>query len=77
MAHGDDRTWHYSNLLKQFSGIPIDVYNHGQMVRDFTYIDDIVEGVVRLINKPAVAAETFNSILPDAGATILPGASLI
>ena len=56
-----------------FSGIPIDVYNHGQMVRDFTYIDDIVEGVVRLINKPAVAAETFNSILPDAGSSNTPG----
>ena len=55
-----------------FSGIPIDVYNHGQMVRDFTYIDDIVEGVVRLINKPAVAAETFNSILPDAGSSNTP-----
>ena len=30
---------------------PIDVYNHGNMERDFTYIDDIVEGVVRVVKK--------------------------
>ena len=34
------------------SGEPIPVYNHGQMVRDFTYIDDVVEGVMRVIGKP-------------------------
>ena len=34
------------------SGEPIPVFNHGQMVRDFTYIDDVVEGVIRVINKP-------------------------
>ena len=33
---------------------PIPVYNHGEMVRDFTYIDDIVEGVVRAIDRPPV-----------------------
>jgi len=32
-------------------GRPIDVYNHGEMLRDFTYIDDIVEGVVRVIDR--------------------------
>ena len=35
------------------NGKPIEVYNHGGMVRDFTYIDDVVEGVVRLVSKPA------------------------
>lgn len=34
-------------------GRPIDVFNHGQLQRDFTYIDDIVEGVVRVLDKPA------------------------
>ena len=34
------------------SGEPIPVYNRGEMVRDFTYIDDIVEGVIRVIDKP-------------------------
>ncbi|MEL7223854.1 MAG: NAD-dependent epimerase/dehydratase family protein, partial [Cyanobacteria bacterium J06576_12] len=33
-------------------GKPIDVYNHGKMQRDFTYIDDVVEGIVRLIERP-------------------------
>lgn len=35
-------------------GNPIDVYNHGNMKRDFTYIDDIVEGIIRLIDHPPV-----------------------
>lgn len=37
------------------SGKPIQVFNHGDMMRDFTYIDDIVEGVIRVLDKPAVA----------------------
>ena len=37
------------------SNKPINVFNNGQMQRDFTYIDDIVEGVVRLVDKPATA----------------------
>ena len=35
------------------NGDPIDVYNHGDMSRDFTYIDDIVLGIIRVIDKPA------------------------
>ena len=35
------------------AGEPIQVFNHGKMVRDFTYIDDIVEGVVRVLDRPA------------------------
>ena len=34
------------------AGEPIDVYNHGNMARDFTYVDDIVEGVVRVMGVP-------------------------
>ncbi|WP_048438179.1 NAD-dependent epimerase [Caenimonas sp. SL110] len=37
-------------------GRAIDVYNHGAMSRDFTYIDDVVEGVLRVLDKPPVAA---------------------
>ncbi|SKA89552.1 UDP-glucuronate 4-epimerase [Thiothrix eikelboomii] len=43
------------------AGKPIDVYNHGDMLRDFTYIDDIIEGVVRIIDRipqPQVNATT-------------------
>lgn len=36
-----------------FKGKPIQVFNHGDMKRDFTYIDDIVEGVIRVLDKPA------------------------
>nr|WP_295941658.1 NAD-dependent epimerase [uncultured Acidovorax sp.] len=39
-----------------FEGRPLDVFNHGKMLRDFTYIDDIVEGVVRVLDKPATAS---------------------
>jgi len=43
----------YFKFTKAISaGQPIDVYNHGDMIRDFTYIDDIVEGVVRVIDRP-------------------------
>ena len=40
------------------AGRAIDVYNHGQMQRDFTYIDDIVEGVVRTLHRPPTAPPT-------------------
>jgi UDP-glucuronate 4-epimerase len=46
-------------------GLPIDIYNHGQMARDFTYVDDIVESIVRLCPKPPVSdkeAEGINRI---------------
>jgi UDP-glucuronate 4-epimerase len=39
------------------AGEPIELYNHGQMARDFTYIDDIVESIVRLRERPPVPAE--------------------
>ena len=38
-------------------GAPIDVYNHGHMLRDFTYIDDVVEGIVRILQVPPSALE--------------------
>ena len=45
-----------------FSGAPIDVYNNGEMKRDFTYIDDIIEGVVRVIEKiPRSRSSQFSS----------------
>ncbi|MBN2964642.1 NAD-dependent epimerase [Sulfurospirillum sp. T05] len=41
-------------------GKPIDVFNHGNMQRDFTYVDDIVEGVVRVIDNPPSPNPTWN-----------------
>lgn len=46
------------------AGEPIDLYNHGQMVRDFTYIDDIVEGVVRVLDRPATPDPQFDAAQP-------------
>ena len=41
-----------------FNDKPIKVFNHGDMLRDFTYIDDIVEGVIRVLNKPTAQPAT-------------------
>ena len=46
-------------------GRAIDVFNHGRMVRDFTYVDDIAEGVVRVLDRPAAADPAFDSAKPD------------
>ena len=43
---------------------PIKVFNHGNMVRDFTYIDDIVEGVVRVIDRPAEPDPAWSGASP-------------
>ena len=43
---------------------PIKVFNHGDMLRDFTYIDDIVEGVIRVLDKPATPASQSNIHAP-------------
>ena len=47
-------------------GIPIDIFNNGEMQRDFTYIDDIVLGIVALMNRPPkrTSSETTNAIAP-------------
>ena len=47
------------------AGKPIDVFNHGKMLRDFTYIDDIVEGVVRVLDKPATPNPEYTALQPD------------
>ena len=44
---------------------PINVFNNGNMMRDFTYIDDIVESIKELIFKPAIESETFNPKIRD------------
>ena len=47
------------------SGKPIDVFNNGDMKRDFTYIDDIVEGIVRVIDRPAAPDPGWSAATPD------------
>lgn len=47
------------------AGQPIDVFNHGEMLRDFTYVDDIIEGVARVMYKPATPNPNWNGNHPD------------
>jgi len=51
---------------------PIDVFNHGKMVRDFTYIDDIVEGVYRVIHRVPAPDTTWDSNDPDPSTSNCP-----
>ena len=53
-------------------GRPIDVFNHGQMRRDFTYIDDIVEGVVRAMDRPAEPNPAYDPDLADPATSDAP-----
>ena len=54
------------------AGKPIDVFNHGNMERDFTYIDDIVEGVLRVISKVPAADPDWPGDSPDAATSYCP-----
>jgi len=53
-------------------GRPIDVFNYGKMQRDFTYVDDIVEGVVRVLDIPASANADFDTSNPDPSSSYAP-----
>jgi UDP-glucuronate 4-epimerase len=53
-------------------GRPIDVFNQGKMKRDFTYIDDIIEGVVRVIDRVPVPNPDWNGEHPDPGTSYAP-----
>tara|TARA_B100000212_G_C27365599_1_gene530175 strand:+ start:525 stop:1532 length:1008 start_codon:yes stop_codon:yes gene_type:complete len=53
-------------------GKKISVYNHGDHKRDFTYIDDIVEGVTRVLDRPASGNPNWNSSDPDSGSSLAP-----
>jgi len=53
-------------------GRPIQVFNNGQMTRDFTYVDDIIESLIRLLNKPAEPDLAFDSANPDPASSCAP-----
>lgn len=53
-------------------GRPIDVFNHGRMQRDFTYIDDIVEGVVRVLGHIPTADPSWDAATPDPATSNAP-----
>ncbi|MBX3601509.1 MAG: NAD-dependent epimerase [Rubrivivax sp.] len=53
-------------------GRPIDVFNHGRMQRDFTYVDDIVEGVIRVTDRIAAPDPAYRAEAPDPGTSNVP-----
>jgi UDP-glucuronate 4-epimerase len=57
---------------KILAGEPIDVFNHGQHTRDFTYIDDIVEGIVRTLDRVAAPDPQFDPLHPNAATSAAP-----
>lgn len=57
------------NILQ---GKPIQVFNRGNMQRDFTYIDDIVEGIVRVMSSPAQPNPEWSGKTPDPGSSYAP-----
>ncbi|WP_407275281.1 NAD-dependent epimerase [Halothiobacillus sp. DCM-1] len=54
------------------AGEPIDVFNYGRHRRDFTYIDDIVEGVIRTLDHPAEGNPAWDALAPDPGSSRAP-----
>ncbi|WP_020008853.1 NAD-dependent epimerase/dehydratase family protein, partial [Thioalkalivibrio thiocyanoxidans] len=57
---------------KILAGEPIDVFNYGHHRRDFTYIDDIVEGVIRTLDRPAQPSPEWSGEAPDSATSAAP-----
>jgi UDP-glucuronate 4-epimerase len=66
----DMALFHFTRSI--IDGKPIDVFNYGNHRRDFTYIDDIVEGVVRTLDKVATPNPEWDSDAPDPGTSRAP-----
>ncbi|WP_047758459.1 NAD-dependent epimerase/dehydratase family protein, partial [Geobacillus sp. ZGt-1] len=63
---------YFSFTKSILEGKPIKVFNHGNMKRDFTYIDDIVEGMVRLLDRPPLPNEQRDRFHPDPSSSYAP-----
>jgi UDP-glucuronate 4-epimerase len=66
----DMAMWIFADAIT--TGKAIKLFNHGKMQRDFTYIDDVVEAVVRLVDRPASSNEKWSEEMPDAGSSRAP-----
>ena len=66
----DMSPWLFTRAILE--GRPIDVYNHGKMQRDFTFIDDIAEGTLRAMDHVATPNPQFDSQMPDPGSSHAP-----
>jgi UDP-glucuronate 4-epimerase len=66
----DMAMWLFTDAIVE--GRPIKLFNHGQMRRDFTYVDDVVEAVVRLVPKPATPDPAWSGDAPDPASSRAP-----
>jgi UDP-glucuronate 4-epimerase len=66
----DMAMWLFADAIR--SGRPIKLFNHGNMRRDFTYIDDIVEAVTRLVDRPATPNRQWSGATPDPASSSAP-----
>ncbi|GJD36173.1 NAD-dependent epimerase [Methylobacterium aerolatum] len=66
----DMALWLFTRAI--LAGEPIDVFNGGRMRRDFTYVDDVVEAIGRLIDRPAAADPAWSGDAPDPGTSSAP-----
>jgi UDP-glucuronate 4-epimerase len=66
----DMAMWIFADAIAR--GEPIQLFNHGQMRRDFTYIDDVVESVIRLVDRPAQADPSWSGDRPDPARSAAP-----
>src|SRR4249920_2222400 len=66
----DMAMWIFADAVMR--GQPIKLFNSGNMRRDFTYVDDVVESVVRLIDRPAAVDRQFSGASPDPGSSSAP-----
>ena len=63
---------YYKFAQAMAEGRPIDVYNEGRMQRDFTYIDDVVDAIVRLVDRPPKGDPSWNGLHPDPSSSRAP-----
>jgi UDP-glucuronate 4-epimerase len=66
----DMAMWIFADAIR--AGKAIKLFNHGNMKRDFTYVDDVVEAVVRLVDRPAAGDAKWSSDAPDPSRSSAP-----
>ena len=73
MVHGAGPDMAYFLFVKAIlEEMPIDVFNHGKMRRDFTYVDDVVEGIVRVMDKIPKPNSGWSGDNPDSATSYAP-----
>lgn len=63
---------YYKFTQSILAGTPIDVYNRGQMQRDFTYVDDVTLALMHLLDQPATSNQQWDPLAPDSASSAAP-----